>query len=95
MAPFFIVHPGVQEHLVPALLNLYKDVEFTERENNFYLKFDYRTQIAELLEWLWTIPEHREAQMRVGAQTVKPSRKGVREAWLVRSCEEDFRMLIW
>lgn len=67
MEPLFTMHPGVATHLVPALFELYKDVEYTDRGNQFYEKFSMRSQISELLEWLWTIPAHLDTWRKIGA----------------------------
>eukprot|EP00798_Chlamydomonas_sp_ICE-L_P032300 gene32300-16868_t len=53
-------HPMVVAHLVPSLLQLYVDVEFTDRANQFYMKFNMRQYIGDLLRYLWEIPSHRE-----------------------------------
>jgi hypothetical protein len=60
-------HPAVLGHLIPGLLSLYKDIEYTERGNQFYEKFRYRFEITELLEWLWNEPDHRANWARIGA----------------------------
>ena len=60
-------HAGLREHLVPALLKLYIDVEYTERAAQFYEKFSMRLNIAELLAWLWTVPQHQATWQRTGA----------------------------
>lgn len=65
------MHPGVASHLVPALFELYKDVEYTDRGNQFYEKFSMRTNISELLEWLWTIPAHLETWRAIGVSLVR------------------------
>ena len=62
----FTMHPGVTSHLVPALLTLYKDVEYTERGDQFQSKFQFRKIIAELLEWLLTMPQHQATWAAVG-----------------------------
>ncbi|GAX74152.1 hypothetical protein CEUSTIGMA_g1601.t1 [Chlamydomonas eustigma] len=53
-------HPMVLEHMVPTLLRLYVDVEFTDQHNQFYQKFSLRQGIAEVLQYLWNQPSHRE-----------------------------------
>eukprot|EP00892_Ulva_mutabilis_P009456 jgi/Ulvmu1/6883/UM031_0088.1 len=72
MEPLFTMHPGVASHLVPALFELYKDVEYTDRGNQFYEKFSMRTRISELLEWLWTIPAHLETWRSVARGDMHP-----------------------
>lgn len=42
LAPLFSADPLVLGHLVPALLQLYTDVEHTDRANQFYQKFTMR-----------------------------------------------------
>ena len=41
-------HPMVIRHMVPALLRLYVDVEYTDRANAFYTKFSIRMNISEV-----------------------------------------------
>lgn len=68
MEYLFTVHNGVVSQLVPGLLQLYQDIEYTERGNQFYEKFQMRGEIADLLAWLWEVPQHRENWRRVGAE---------------------------
>lgn len=57
----FEAHPLVLEHLVPTLLQLYVAIEFTDRANQFYLKFHMRQYIGDILHYLWGVPQHRVA----------------------------------
>lgn len=50
-------HQIAKEHLPPALMELYGDVENT----GFYEKSTHRFKIACTLNHLWTFPEHRDA----------------------------------
>ena len=47
--------------LVPSLLRLYVDIEFTGAANQFYDKFNIRHQIGEMCEYLWHVEDHRAA----------------------------------
>ena len=67
MDSLFTSHPAVVAQIVPGLLVLYQDIEYTERGNQFNEKFMMRQQIAEILEWLWQVPQHREAWKALGA----------------------------
>jgi len=51
--------PLVVSALVPALIRIYIDIEFTERHNQFYEKFSTRAHIGDLFEHLWENPGHR------------------------------------
>ncbi|XP_010497124.1 PREDICTED: probable ubiquitin conjugation factor E4 [Camelina sativa] len=55
------------EYLVRNLLKLYVDIEFTGSHTQFYDKFNIRHNIAELLEYLWQVPSHRNAWRRVNS----------------------------
>ena len=68
MATLFEGHPFSQEHLVFNLMKLYVDIEFTGSHTQFYDKFNIRHNIAKLLEYLWQVPSHRNAWIKV-AQT--------------------------
>ncbi|CAA3017415.1 probable ubiquitin conjugation factor E4 [Olea europaea subsp. europaea] len=61
------------EYLVKNLLKLYVDIEFTGSHTQFYDKFNIRHNIAELLEYLWQVPSHRN----VWRQIAKEEEKGV------------------
>ena len=47
------------KHLIPSLLYLYVDIEFTGGANQFYEKFNVRYQIGELCEYLWSVSDAR------------------------------------
>lgn len=51
--------PSVVASLVPSLIRMYVDIEFTERHNQFYEKFSTRARISDLFEFLWSNPGHR------------------------------------
>ncbi|KAF5841726.1 ubiquitin conjugation factor E4 [Dunaliella salina] len=64
----FQAHPSVLQHLAPALIRLYVDVEVMDTQNNFYEKFQYRMYIGEILAHLWEQPSHREAWLKFAAR---------------------------
>ena len=49
------------KNLIPSLLRLYVDIEFTGGANQFYDKFNIRHQIGEMCEYLWRIESHQNA----------------------------------
>ena len=57
--------PLPRMYLVPAILRLYVDIEFTGAANQFYDKFNVRFQIGEICEYLWTEEEHRKTWARL------------------------------
>eukprot|EP00210_Caulerpa_lentillifera_P006815 g6514.t1 len=57
----FEKHPVILQQLVPSLLRLYVDIEFTGRHAQFYEKFHMRAMISEVLMYVWNITEHNEA----------------------------------
>ncbi|XP_057872482.2 probable ubiquitin conjugation factor E4 [Cryptomeria japonica] len=61
MSTLFEGHPLALEYLVFNLMKLYVDIEFTGSHTQFYDKFNIRHHIAELLEYLWQVPSHRNA----------------------------------
>ena len=65
MATLFEGHPFAQEHLVFNLMKLYVDIEFTGSHTQFYDKFNIHHNIAKLLEYLWQVPSHRNAWIKV------------------------------
>lgn len=57
----FEVNPVSLKNLVPSLLYLYVDIEFSGGANQFYEKFNVRYQIGELCEYLWSVQAHKNA----------------------------------
>lgn len=72
-ASLFEGHQLSLEYLVRNLLKLYVDIEFTGSHTQFYDKFNIRHNIAELLEYLWHVPSHRN----VWTQIAKEEEKGI------------------
>ncbi|KAL2898674.1 putative ubiquitin conjugation factor E4 [Bienertia sinuspersici] len=72
-ASLFEGHQLSLQYLVRNLLKLYVDIEFTGSHTQFYDKFNIRHYIAELLEYLWQVPSHRN----VWRQIAKAEEKGV------------------
>ncbi|MBA0766682.1 hypothetical protein Gotri_015703 [Gossypium trilobum] len=67
----FEVHQLSLEYLVRNLLKLYVDIEFTGSHTQFYDKFNIRHNIAELLEYLWQVPSHRNAWKQIAKEEEK------------------------
>eukprot|EP00252_Welwitschia_mirabilis_P016789 TRINITY_DN3721_c0_g1_i3.p1 TRINITY_DN3721_c0_g1~~TRINITY_DN3721_c0_g1_i3.p1 ORF type:complete len:421 (+),score=80.73 TRINITY_DN3721_c0_g1_i3:187-1263(+) len=65
MATLFEGHSLALEYLVFNLMKVYVDIEFTGAHTQFYDKFNIRHNIAELLEYLWDVPSHRNAWKRI------------------------------
>jgi len=61
-------NPVAVSHLVPHLLRLYVDIEFTGSHTQFYDKFNIRHNIGELLEYLWSLPSHQERWVRASQE---------------------------
>jgi len=60
--------PSIQQNMVRGLLQLFLDIERTDRSNTFYEKFTTRYKAGEILCYLWTIPQHREVWKRLAAE---------------------------
>ncbi|XP_038076555.1 ubiquitin conjugation factor E4 B-like [Patiria miniata] len=56
-------HPLAQNHLVPALMTFYTDVEQTGASSEFYDKFSIRYHISIIFKSLWRLPMHRNAMI--------------------------------
>jgi len=56
--------------LVPTLVGFYVQVEFTNSSTAFYEKFFIRHNIALLLEYLWSVPSHREKWKEFAASEI-------------------------
>ncbi|KAL6324882.1 hypothetical protein AAG906_019790 [Vitis piasezkii] len=70
-ATLFEGHRLSLEYLVRNLLKLYVDIEFTGSHTQFYDKFNIRHNIAELLEYLWQVPSHRNAWRQIAKEEEK------------------------
>ncbi|ERN10305.1 hypothetical protein AMTR_s00177p00048180, partial [Amborella trichopoda] len=70
-ASLFEGHQLALEYLVYNLLKLYVDIEFTGAHTQFYDKFNIRHNIAELLEYLWQVPSHRNAWRKIAKEEEK------------------------
>ncbi|PIA62963.1 hypothetical protein AQUCO_00200763v1 [Aquilegia coerulea] len=70
-ATLFEGHQLSLEYLVQNLLKLYVDIEFTGSHTQFYDKFNIRHNIAELLEYLWQVPSHRNAWRQIAKEEEK------------------------
>lgn len=70
-ATLFEGHELSLEYLVRNLLKLYVDIEFTGSHTQFYDKFNIRHNIAELLEYLWQVPSHRNAWRQIAKEEEK------------------------
>ncbi|XP_062211598.1 probable ubiquitin conjugation factor E4 [Phragmites australis] len=70
-ASLFEGHQLCLEYLVKNLLKLYVDIEFTGSHTQFFDKFNIRHNIAELLEYLWDVPSHRNAWRQIAKEEEK------------------------
>uniref|UniRef100_A0A1D1Y3H5 Putative ubiquitin conjugation factor E4 n=1 Tax=Anthurium amnicola TaxID=1678845 RepID=A0A1D1Y3H5_9ARAE len=70
-ASLFEGHQLSLDYLVRNLLNLYVDIEFTGSHTQFFDKFTIRHNIAELLEYLWDVPSHRNAWRQIAREEEK------------------------
>ncbi|KAM0885791.1 hypothetical protein ACQ4PT_030100 [Festuca glaucescens] len=70
-ASLFEGHQLCLDYIVPNLLKLYVDIEFTGSHTQFFDKFNIRHNIAELLEYLWDVPSHRNAWKQIAKQEEK------------------------
>eukprot|EP01025_Chloroclados_australasicus_P016948 TRINITY_DN18645_c0_g3_i1.p1 TRINITY_DN18645_c0_g3~~TRINITY_DN18645_c0_g3_i1.p1 ORF type:complete len:991 (-),score=66.73 TRINITY_DN18645_c0_g3_i1:343-3291(-) len=61
--------PFLLHSLVPNLLQLYVDIEMTDRHNTFYEKFQPRALCSYVLEYLWEIPRHRKRWQEFANET--------------------------
>ena len=64
----FEVNPVSLKNLIPSLLYLYVDIEFSGGANQFYEKFNVRYQIGELCEYLWSVQSHRNAWIKLASE---------------------------
>ncbi|KAG1366813.1 hypothetical protein COCNU_13G006030 [Cocos nucifera] len=70
-ASLFEGHQLSLDHLVRNLLKLYVEIEFTGSHTQFFDKFTIRHNIAELLEYLWNVPSHRNTWRQIAREEEK------------------------
>ncbi|XP_010904932.1 probable ubiquitin conjugation factor E4 [Elaeis guineensis] len=70
-ASLFEGHQLSLDYLVRNLLKLYVDIEFTGSHTQFFDKFTIRHNIAELLEYLWNVPSHRNTWRQIAREEEK------------------------
>ncbi|KAI0516607.1 hypothetical protein KFK09_009284 [Dendrobium nobile] len=70
-ASLFEGHTLSLDYLLRNLLKVYVDIEFTGSHNQFFDKFTIRHNIAELLEYLWNVPSHRNAWRKIAKEEEK------------------------
>ncbi|XP_076286750.1 ubiquitination factor E4A isoform X2 [Lasioglossum baleicum] len=56
----FITHP-YRQHIVPNLLKVFVSIEMTGQSVQFEQKFKYRRPMYVVMEYLWTLTEHRNS----------------------------------
>jgi ubiquitin conjugation factor E4 B len=61
LASLFMGHTLAHKHLVPAIMNLYIDIEFTGSHTQFYDKFNVRYYISKLMKFLWGMPVYKKS----------------------------------
>ncbi|QRV77647.1 ubiquitin conjugation factor E4 [Ceratobasidium sp. AG-Ba] len=64
-------NPLSLQHLMPALMSFYVEVEQTGASSQFYDKFESRRNISYILKAIWTNPTHRDALSRTAQNTDK------------------------
>ncbi|CAM6108599.1 unnamed protein product [Calypogeia fissa] len=64
-------HQLALQYLVPNLLKIYEDIEFTGSHTQFDDKFITRFYITQLLEYLWKIPSHHKCWLQIAVTEEK------------------------
>ena len=54
-------HTIAHKYLVPAIMQLYIDIEFTGSHTQFYDKFNVRYYISKLMKFLWGMPVYKKS----------------------------------
>ncbi|XP_071945537.1 ubiquitin conjugation factor E4 B-like [Antedon mediterranea] len=63
------LHPMSADHLVPALMNFFTDIETTGASSEFYDKFSIRYHISIIFKSLWEIPSHRQVMIKQSSES--------------------------
>ena len=90
MSFIFDAHPLVLQYLVPSLLKLYVDIEFTGRDNVFHEKFQMRSVIGDILAYLWGRRAHRETWIETAAKVKGTGDRDLRVSVPLRSFRAHF-----
>ncbi|CAE7116128.1 unnamed protein product [Rhizoctonia solani] len=64
LGALFNSHPLALQHLLPALMWFYVEVEQTGASSQFYDKFESRRNIAYILRVIWNNPNHRDTLLK-------------------------------
>ncbi|KAJ3697941.1 hypothetical protein LUZ61_001646 [Rhynchospora tenuis] len=70
-ASLFEGHQLSLDYLVRNLLKLYVDIGFSSSNTQFFDRFNIRHNIAELLEYLWEVPSHKNALRQIAKEEEK------------------------
>ncbi|XP_033763599.1 LOW QUALITY PROTEIN: ubiquitin conjugation factor E4 B-like [Pecten maximus] len=54
-----LMHPLALQHLVPALMTFYTEIETTGASSEFYDKFTIRYHLSIIFKAMWSIPSHQ------------------------------------
>ena len=68
LALVFSAHPLAKQHLAPALMNFFVEIEFAE---GYYEKYTYRRDMAEILDYFWKQPDYKAAMVDYARHTGK------------------------
>lgn len=60
--------PAIQQNMVRGVLQVFLDIERTDRSNTFYEKFNTRHKAGQILCYLWGIPQHRQVWKQLAAE---------------------------
>ncbi|KAG8688853.1 hypothetical protein FRC08_011233 [Ceratobasidium sp. 394] len=71
LGPLINSLPLSHQHLMPALMSFYVEVEQTGASSQFYDKFESRRNISYILKAIWSNPTHREALSKTAQNTDK------------------------
>jgi len=59
LAAVFHSHTLAQKFLAPAIMQFFVDIEFTGSHTSAYDKYEYRQDMANILEYFWSVPVYK------------------------------------
>uniref|UniRef100_A0A7S0Q3G5 RING-type E3 ubiquitin transferase n=1 Tax=Coccolithus braarudii TaxID=221442 RepID=A0A7S0Q3G5_9EUKA len=68
LAAIFHTHALAKKHLAPALMQFFVDIEFTG-SHSAHDKYEFRHEMTQILEYLWTLPEYHAAMVGFTRET--------------------------
>ena len=71
LAGVFHTHQLAQRWLAPAVMQFFVDIEFSGSHTGAYDKYEYRHEMAQILEYMWQQPVYKATMISFARDTTK------------------------